>query len=87
MYAARLTEQHDGQLGQTIAAISSLLDFNSEERFAERREVVCEQDYHKSFRKGLLGEGLDEHSLTHKMKILRTLQDKVDQYDLKTKPN
>ena len=61
-----------------MATFSNLLDFNSEERFAAIREATCEEDYHKSFKKGMLGEGLNEHSLSQKIKNVRTLQNKVD---------
>lgn len=83
-FKSKLIEQHDGQLGQVCATFSSLLDFNSEERFSELREVTCELDYNESFKRGLNGEGLEQHSLETKMRVLRDLQEKVDQYDPST---
>jgi len=38
-----------------------------------RRQVICEEEFGKSFKSGLQGDGLKEHSLSQKMFILRRL--------------
>ena len=77
-YTAKLIEAHEQQLNHIDSTFSQLLDYSSANRLRARREVICQEELAKSFSKGLVGEGLQEHTLSSRMQIIRNLREKVE---------
>ena len=70
-------EAHAAQLDQILDSFSKLLNPHSARNHTFVQEVTCDEELDKSFKKGLSGEGLKQHSLSHKMQLLKGLQSKV----------
>ena len=78
IYTEKLKDQHCMQLDQVLTSFQYLIDADQGKRAHEKREVISEQRFHKSFADGMSLKGLKEHSLSRKMQLLQRLQEKVN---------